>query len=70
MKLYLSSMDLGAHPERLVSLAGRGARAAIVMNTLDTLPDERAHFCSTGKQALQNLGFIVVDGDRTELIAR
>jgi dipeptidase E len=57
MRLYLSSMDFGAHPERLVSLAGRGARAMIVMNALDNFPDERRHFLAAGKQALENLGF-------------
>jgi dipeptidase E len=57
MRLYLSSMDLGAQPERLVRLAGRGARAMIVMNALDDFPDERRHFFSVGKEALQSLGF-------------
>ncbi len=63
MRLYLSSMDLGAYPERLAALAGRGARAAIVMNALDNFPDERRRFLSTGKQALDNLGFIADELD-------
>lgn len=63
MRLYLSSMDLGAHPERLVSLAGGRARAMIIMNALDNFPDERRHFFTTGKQALENLGFIADELD-------
>jgi dipeptidase E len=56
-------MDLGAHPERLVSLAGRGARAAIVMNALDNFPQEREHSFSVGKQTLEDLGFIAHELD-------
>jgi dipeptidase E len=63
MRLYLSSMDFGTHPERLVALAGRGARVAIVMNALDNFPDERAHFLATGKQALEHLGFVANELD-------
>jgi dipeptidase E len=63
MRLYLSSMDLGSCPERLVSLAGRGARATIIMNALDNFPDERRHFLSTGKRGLQHLGFIADELD-------
>jgi len=63
MRLYLSSMDLGSHPERLVSLAGRGARATIVMNALDNFPEERRHFLSAGQQALEHLGFIADELD-------
>lgn len=63
MRLYLSSMDLGAHPEHLVSLAGRGVRARVVMNALDDFPDERRHFLGVGTQALQDLGFIADELD-------
>jgi len=63
MRLYLSSMDYGSSPERLVSLAGRGARATIVMNALDNFTDERRHFLSTGQRALEHLGFIVDELD-------
>jgi dipeptidase E len=63
MRLYLSSMVFGAHPERLVALAGRGARVALVMNALDNFPDERAHFLTTSQRALEQLGFIADDLD-------
>jgi len=46
-----------------VSLAGRGARAMIVMNALDNFPDERRHFFSVGKQDLERLGFIADELD-------
>jgi dipeptidase E len=48
----------GTDPERLVSLAGRGARALIIMNALDNFPDERSQFLTVEKRALGNLGFI------------
>lgn len=63
MRLYLSSMDLGTHPERLVALAGRGSHAAIVMNALDNFPEERAHFLAEGKRALEHLGFVANELD-------
>jgi dipeptidase E len=41
MKLYLSSIYLGAHPERLLAMAGgRGARMAVITNALDYIPLE------------------------------
>lgn len=38
MRLYLSSFRIGAHPDRLVALAGNGRRTALVPNALDGLP--------------------------------
>src|SRR5262245_16937394 len=63
MRLYLSSMDFGAHAERLVALAGRGVRAVIVMNALDDLPDERRHFLAARTRELEDLGFIADELD-------
>src|SRR5262245_37280549 len=63
MRLYLSSMELGADPERLVSLAGRGARALIIMNALDNFPEERGQFCTVEKRGLENLGFLADELD-------
>lgn len=40
MRLYLSSYRFGNARQRLVELAGRGARAAVVSNALDLIPDE------------------------------
>jgi len=63
MRLYLSSMDFGTHPERLVALAGRGSHTAIIMNALDNLPEERAHFLANGTRALERLGFVANELD-------
>ena len=39
MKLYLSSMMIGDHPERLLEMAGgEGSRLAIIPNALDYIP--------------------------------
>jgi dipeptidase E len=35
MRLYLSSFRMGDHPERLVSLLGRGRSAAVIANAID-----------------------------------
>ncbi|MEA3065933.1 MAG: dipeptidase [Sphingomonadales bacterium] len=41
MKLYLSSMMIGDHPDRLLAMAGgRGARMALITNALDNIPLE------------------------------
>jgi dipeptidase E len=57
MRLYLSSMDLGNHPDRLVSLAGPRARVAIVMNALDNFPGEREKWYAVQRESLEALGF-------------
>ncbi|HEU0099267.1 MAG TPA: Type 1 glutamine amidotransferase-like domain-containing protein [Allosphingosinicella sp.] len=51
MKLYLSSLMVGDHVDRLIALAGgRGARMAVITNALDYIPLQaqlehaRAHF--------------------------
>jgi dipeptidase E len=66
MRLYLSSSELGNHPERLVSLAGARSRAAVIMNALDNFPHERERWFAGQKEALQNLGFIVGELDLRE----
>jgi dipeptidase E len=38
VRLYLSSFRLGDHPEHLLRLAGDGARAAVVANSIDGAP--------------------------------
>jgi hypothetical protein len=38
MRQYLSSFRTGAHPDRLVALAGNGRRTALIPNALDGLP--------------------------------
>lgn len=39
MRLYLSSMGVGDHPERLVEVLGAGARVGVVLNAVDDRPD-------------------------------
>jgi dipeptidase E len=56
-------MDLGNHPQQLISLAGKGARLALIMNALDNFPDQRERFCGLGKQALEALGLRVEELD-------
>jgi dipeptidase E len=41
MRLYLSSFRLGGHPERLVELAGRRRRVAVIANAMDDQPAEQ-----------------------------
>jgi dipeptidase E len=57
MRLYLSSFELGDCPEKLVSLAGRGARAALILNALDHRPHARGEWLSTESAVLSRLGF-------------
>ncbi len=63
MRLYLSSSELGNHPERLVSLAGKGSRLAVIMNALDNFPDHRERCFRAEKEALEALGFRVEELD-------
>jgi dipeptidase E len=58
MRLYLSSIKTGNCPERLVSLAGNGARVALILNALDNFPGPRAEWLESQTQALKNLGFV------------
>ncbi|OZI23846.1 serine peptidase [Bordetella genomosp. 9] len=63
MRMYLSSFDLGACPERLVSLVGEGRRAAIVVNALDHRPEARASWLESQSRKLAALGFHVTELD-------
>lgn len=40
MKLYLSSLMLGDHGNRLLEMTGVGARMAVITNALDYIPLE------------------------------
>jgi dipeptidase E len=68
MRLYLSSMIYGNHPERLVALAGHGSHVAVVMNALDNVPDERAHFLAVSKRDLEQLGFVANELDLRDYV--
>lgn len=58
MRLYLSSFRLGTHPELLVSIAGAGARAAVIANACDEQePKVRAASVQREVDALTGLGF-------------
>jgi dipeptidase E len=63
MRLYLSSMVLGDHPEQLVDLAGAGARLAVIMNALDNFPDQRERYFGVSQQEFEALGFGVEELD-------
>jgi dipeptidase E len=49
MKLYLSSMMIGDHPDVLLDLVGgRGGRLAVITNALDAIPLEaQLHYAQT-----------------------
>ena len=63
MRLYLSSFMTGDCPQRLVSLAGAGTRAAVVLNALDNFPRQRAEWLGTQRQTLESLGFVAHELD-------
>jgi dipeptidase E len=69
MRLYLSSMDLGNHPDRLTCLAGPRTRVAVVMNALDNFPGERGKYLAVQRQSLQDLGFTVDELDLRKYFA-
>jgi len=58
MRLYLSSFEMGSHPERLVALASRGTRASIVVNALDNFPYARQEWLARQRETLEALGFV------------
>ena len=41
MRLYLSSLRFGDAFQHLLDMAGQGARAGIVMNAVDFIPQEQ-----------------------------
>jgi dipeptidase E len=58
VRLYLSSLNLGNHPERLVALAPPRTRAVIIVNALDNFPHERAECLASQHDALEHIGFV------------
>jgi hypothetical protein len=57
MKLYLSSHQLGDHPERLIALLGKNKHSAIVMNAGDVFGDaQRPQYFERYSLALRTLG--------------
>jgi dipeptidase E len=63
MRLYLSSLDLGAHAARLPALAGGTQRCAIVLNALDHRPEARVACQRSHTEALAALGLAVDELD-------
>ncbi len=63
MKLYLSSFDLGDHPEKLVELTGSGKRAVVIINALDNVSNSREKWLPDQIQKLNNLGYITEELD-------
>lgn len=67
MRLYLSSFRTGAHPDRLVALAGTGRRTALVPNALDGVPaDMRENGLRRDFDDLRAAGLDVTLTDLTE----
>jgi dipeptidase E len=66
VRLYLSSFKTGNCPERLVSLAGPGTRAALILNALDNFPHARKEWLSTQSAALASLGLLPYEVDLRE----
>ncbi len=59
MKLYLSSFQLGDHPDRLASLVGPNKKTAIIMNAGDAFGDsERPKYLAKYTQDLMSIGLI------------
>ncbi len=63
MRLYLSSFDVGNHPDELVALAGQARRVAIILNALDHRPQARTGWLDRQTSKLAGLGFGVVELD-------
>jgi dipeptidase E len=65
MRLYLSSYQLGDHPELLVSLVGQtGRRAVVIGNAVDDIPVQiRSLFVAREITALAELGFDAAELD-------
>ncbi|WP_321923537.1 Type 1 glutamine amidotransferase-like domain-containing protein [Paraburkholderia guartelaensis] len=61
--MYLSSFDVGARPEQLVSLVGGQMRAAIIVNALDHREPARAQWLESQTIKLRELGFTVQELD-------
>ncbi len=67
MRMYLSSFRMGDHPERLVAMLDRRARAAVIANACDAYPtEERRHGVERELSALGELG---VDAEELDLRA-
>ena len=64
MRLYLSSFRMGEHPGHLVTLAGQGARAAVIANAMDDAAEDiRQQAVDRELQALAELGFRAAEID-------
>jgi dipeptidase E len=63
MRLYLSSFDLGDEPQELLALTGSARCAAIIVNALDSRPEQRAVWLKEQTEKLIDLGFSVVELD-------
>ena len=63
MRLYISSFDVGNHPDELVALAGQARRVAIILNALDHRPQARTGWLDRQTSKLAGLGFGVVELD-------
>lgn len=69
MRLYLSSIDVGNHADRLVSLARTGRDAGIIVNALDNFPRARKEWLAYQSETLQGLGFVPEELDLRKYFA-
>jgi dipeptidase E len=63
MRLYLSSFDVGGAPEELTAIAREGRRAAVIVNALDNMPEQRNWWLEAQSAKLVALGFVVAELD-------
>jgi dipeptidase E len=71
LRLFLASMFMGNHGDRLVSMAGRAARVALIPNALDNFPGARAEYMkSTVYPLFGQHGFRAEQLDLSDYFAR
>ncbi|GGF26038.1 Type 1 glutamine amidotransferase-like domain-containing protein [Williamsia phyllosphaerae] len=59
MRLYLSSMGVGDHPDRLVEVLGSGASVGVVLNAVDDRPDDETQMAwEVERDELEHLGLL------------
>lgn len=67
MRMYLSSFRMGGHPERLVALLDRRARAAVIANACDADPTEERR--QGVERELSALGELGIEAEELDLRA-
>lgn len=72
MKLYLSSYEFGTGKEKLVEMAGKNKKTAVITNALDFSADILRRNNGTNKEMseLRDMGFIPEELDLREFFGR